>query len=52
MRYIGRDANAVPKAARYSLQISGAISPLSFRLLYITGAGKYSIDVLCSIAAP
>jgi putative oxidoreductase len=23
-----------------------------FLLLYITGAGKYSIDVLCSIAAP
>ena len=24
----------------------------SFLLLYITGAGKYSIDALCSIAAP
>jgi len=24
----------------------------SFLLLYITGAGKYSIDVLCGIAAP
>jgi putative oxidoreductase len=23
-----------------------------FLLLYVTGAGKYSIDVLCSIAAP
>jgi len=23
-----------------------------FLLLFITGAGKYSIDVLCSIAAP
>jgi putative oxidoreductase len=23
-----------------------------FLLLYITGPGKYSIDVLCSIAAP
>ena len=23
-----------------------------FLLLYITGAGKYSIDVLCGIAAP
>src|SRR5271170_4529225 len=23
-----------------------------FLLLYITGAGKYSVDVLCSIAAP
>jgi putative oxidoreductase len=23
-----------------------------FLLLYITGAGKYSVDALCSIAAP
>jgi len=43
----GADQFASMEAFYKNLSIMGG-----FLLLYITGAGKYSIDVLCSIAAP
>ena len=43
----GADRLASMEAFYKNLSIMGG-----FLLLYITGAGKYSIDVLCSIAAP
>jgi len=43
----GADQFAIMEAFYKNLSIMGG-----FLLLYITGAGKYSIDVLCSIAAP
>ena len=43
----GADRLASMEAFYKNLSIMGG-----FLLLYITGAGRYSIDVLCSIAAP
>ena len=43
----GADQLASMEAFYKNLSIIGG-----FLLLYITGAGKYSIDVLCGIAAP
>jgi putative oxidoreductase len=43
----GADQLASMEAFYKNLSIMGG-----FLLLYITGAGKYSIDVLCGIAAP
>ena len=43
----GADQLANMEAFYKNLSIMGG-----FLLLYITGAGKYSIDVLCGIAAP
>ena len=43
----GTDQLASMEAFYKNLSIMGG-----FMLLYITGAGKYSIDVLCGIAAP
>jgi len=44
------------KGADYVDSLDGFYKDLSimggFLLLYITGAGKYSVDVLCGIAAP
>jgi putative oxidoreductase len=43
----GADQFASMEAFYKNLSIMGG-----FLLLYITGAGKYSIDILCGIAAP